>query len=352
MLCKISFKNIKRSIKDYAIYFFTLVIGVSVFYIFNAIGTQAAMLRLKESQNEIIGLLKTLISGFSVFVAIILALLIIYSSRFLMKRRNKEFAVYMLLGMGKGKISAILLTETIMIGLGSLVVGLIIGVGVSQFMSAIVASLFAVDMTEYKFTFSGSAAAQTVLYFTIMYIVVMLFNSASVTKMKLIDLIQSGKRSEKIKVSNPVLSVIIFLLASAGLAWAYYKVAYDFEGLSRNLIITTVITGAVCTFLIFLSVSGFLLRIFMSFKKSYFNGLNTFTFRQISSKVNTMVFAMTVICLMLFVTICALSSAFSVRNAMNAGIKKYCPVDAEISFQLRDKNTVPIFVDMEEAYKN
>ena len=93
MLFRLSLRNIKRSIRDYAIYFFTLVIGVSVFYVFNAIGGQAAMLQVDQSNNGIVELLKTVITSVSIFVAIVLALLIVYASNYLMKRRNREFAV-------------------------------------------------------------------------------------------------------------------------------------------------------------------------------------------------------------------------------------------------------------------
>ena len=194
MLFKLSFSNIRKSLRDYAIYFFTLIIGVSVFYVFNAIGGQAAMMKLSESQYEIIRLLESLLSGVSIFVACVLGLLIVYASRFLMKRRNKEFALYMTLGMSKGKISAILLTETILIGIGSLFVGLLIGIGLSQLMSALTASLFEVDMTAYQFTISSEAIVKTVVYFAVIYLVVMLFNSAVIARMNLIDLLQSGMR--------------------------------------------------------------------------------------------------------------------------------------------------------------
>jgi putative ABC transport system permease protein len=352
MLCKISINNIKKSVKDYAVYFFTLVIGVSIFYIFNAVGSQAAMLQMETSRNDLVKLLTGILSAVSVFVAIVLAFLIIYASLFLMKRRNREFAIYMLLGMGKGKISAILLMETLIIGIGSLAVGLVAGIGLSQFMSALVANLFDADMTSYKFSVSGTAILKTIICFAAMYLFVMIFNSVSVTKMKLIDLIQSGRRSETVHAKNPVLSVILFIIASAALAWAYYMVAYDFGTLNEVKVVLSIVLGAVSTLLIFFSISGLLLRIFMSFKKLYHRGLNAFTFRQISSKVNTMILSMTVICLMLFVTICALASSFSVRNAMNINLRKYCPADAQIELSVYDKERkYDVYVDIEKEYK-
>ena len=156
MLFKISMSNIRKSIKDYAVYFFTLIIGVAVFYVFNAIETQTAFMTVSEDRREIINFLNRAISAVSVFVAVVLGLLIVYASRFLMKRRNKEFAIHMMLGMSKWKISAILLCETVIIGVGSLFVGILVGVGLSQVMSAVVANLFEADMSDYKFTVSSS----------------------------------------------------------------------------------------------------------------------------------------------------------------------------------------------------
>ncbi|MDE5619590.1 MAG: FtsX-like permease family protein [Ruminococcus sp.] len=329
MLFKLSFSNIRKSFRDYAIYFFTLIIGVAVFYVFNAIGEQTAFLKVSQSTNDIIELLKNMLNGISVFVSVILGLLIVYASRFLMKRRNKEFALYLILGMGKGRISAILLIETIIIGLGSLGVGLLIGIGLSQLMSTLVANLFEADMTEYTFMVSSEAIIKTAIYFGIMYLVVMIFNSFMISKCKLINLLQSGKKSEKLKLKNPVLCVIIFIVSVCALGYAYYVAGWKTNDMSTKKLVKIIAIGAVSTFLIFWSVSGMMLRVVMSMKKKYYKGLNSFTFRQISSKVNTTVASISVICLMLFVTICTLSSAFSIRNSMNANLKEMCPADFE-----------------------
>lgn len=112
MLFKLSLKNIVKSIKDYAIYFFTLVLGVAIFYVFNAIESQTVMMKVSDNTAEIIRLMTNVLSGVSVFVSFVLGFLIIYASRFLIKRRNREFGIYLTLGMGKRKISFILFIET------------------------------------------------------------------------------------------------------------------------------------------------------------------------------------------------------------------------------------------------
>ena len=142
MLFKLSLGNIRRSVRDYAIYFFTLLIGVAIFYVFNAIETQTAFITVSSNTKYMIELLTNTLSAVSVFVSCVLGGLIVYASRFLMRRRNKEFALYMMLGMGKGKVSGILLTETLIVGAVSLGAGLLLGVGLSQLMSAFVVRLF------------------------------------------------------------------------------------------------------------------------------------------------------------------------------------------------------------------
>ncbi len=325
MLFKLSIKNITKSIKDYAIYFFTLVLGVAIFYVFNAIDSQTVMLNVSSSTSEIIRLMTTILGGVSVFVSFILGFLIIYASRFLIKRRNKEFGIYLTLGMSKRKISLILFFETLIIGVISLGVGLALGIVLSQLMSILVANMFEADLTKFQFTFSSSAALKALLYFSIMYLIVMIFNTIIVNKCKLIDLLHGNKKSEKVKLKNPIICTIVFIIAVIALSYAYYLVT-DVFGTSPLMntisgILIPIALGCISTFLIFWSLSGLILKIVMHLKKYYYKGLNSFTVRQISSKINTTVFSMTIICLMLFFTICIFSSALSIKNSLSGNLK-------------------------------
>ena len=332
MLCKLSLKNIKKSIKDYAIYFFTLILGISIFYVFNALDSQTVMMDVSSSTQDLIELMMTLLSSVSVFVSFILGFLIIYASRFLMKRRNKEFGVYLTLGMSKRKISLILFFETLFIGIISLLVGLGLGVLLSQAMSLVVANMFEANLTKFAFVFSSSACIKTIIYFSIMYLLVMIFNTISVSKCKLIDLLNGAKKSEEIKLKNPYLCIIIFIISCIVLGKAYHMVTAEFLTLQEVTdVLKPIIMGVVSTFFIFWSLSGLILRIVQSLKKYYYKGLNSFTLREFSSKINTTVFGATIICLMLFVTICLLSACLTMKNSMNANIKKLAPADAHFS---------------------
>ena len=329
---KLSLKNIKKSFKDYAIYFFTLILGVAIFYVFNAIDSQTVLLNVTSSTRDIIDLMVNMLSGVSVFVSFILGFLIIYASRFLMKRRNKEFGIYLTLGMSKGKISKILLLETLIIGIISLFIGLIIGILASQLMSVLVANSFEADLTEFTFVFSSSAMIKTIIYFGIMYLLVMIFNVINVGRCKLIDLIYANRKSEEVKIKNPIICIIIFVISIGILGYAYYLVTAGVDALTdATEIFIPIILGCVSTFFIFWSLSGLILKIVMNFKNLYYRGLNSFVLRQISSKINTMVLSMTIICLMLFVTICVFSSSLSIKNSMTANLVELAPVDVELS---------------------
>jgi len=334
MLFKLSVRNILRSIKDYAIYFFTLILGVVIFYVFNAIGTQSSTMQLSSSSREVVKLLINVLSGVSVLVAGILGYLIIYASRFLIKRRNKEFAIYLTLGMSKQKISLLLFLETLFIGIFSLVSGLVIGVFLSQLMSALVASLFEADMSKFQFVFSSEACLKTILYFGVIYFVVIIFNTFMVNKLKIIDLIQSSRKSEKTRLKNPIICSFIFLIAAAALGFAYFEATTNYMKIlsNVNLLFPYFAIGAISTFFIFWSLSGLIMRLVTIRKKLYYHGLNSFTFRQISSKINTTVASMTVICIMLFLTICMLSSCLSIREATKKQLAYATPVDVIIKY--------------------
>ncbi len=331
MLFKLSWNNMKKSIKDYAIYFLTLVLGVAIFYMFNSIDSQQAMLQVSQSQREIIKLMITMLGFVSVFVAVVLGLLIVYANNFLINRRKKEFGIYMTLGMGKRQISKIILMETIFVGVISLAVGLVVGVFASQFMSILVAKMFEADMSEFQFVFSKDACIKTCIYFAVMYVAVMLFNTYTVSKYKLINLLNASKKNEKVKIKNPFLCILVFFVVATILGYAYWKVTVDFGRLTTaDKLLPPILMGIISTILIFWSLSGFIIQVVQKMKNTYLKGTNMFVLRQINNKINTMVASMSVICLMLFMTISILSSSLALRNTMQRELIEMTPVDLNL----------------------
>ena len=331
MLFKLSIRNMKKSFKDYAIYFLTLVLGVAIFYMFNSLDSQEAMMQVSSSTRELIKLMITMLGFVSVFVAVILGLLIVYANNFLINRRKKEFGTYMMLGMSKGQISRILLIETIFVGIISLIVGLVIGVFASQFMSVLVGKLFAADMSKFEFVFSKDACIKTCIYFAVMYIAVMIFNTFTISRYKLINLLNASKKNEQIKIKNLWVCILVFIIGVVILGYAYYKVTGGVNELSTaDTILLIILMGIVGTILVFWSVSGFILKLVQLRKNIYLKDVNMFVLRQLHNKINTTVVSMSIICLMLFMTITILSSALSLNNTMRKDLEDTTPVDLNL----------------------
>ncbi|MGL4990069.1 MAG: ABC transporter permease [Sarcina sp.] len=322
--------NIKKSFKDYTIYFLTLSFAVCIFYAFNSIGSQTAMTQISEQGKEILSVMSNITGALSVFVSVILGALIIYANNFLIKRRKKELGIYMTLGMGKGKISRILVIETLMVGVISLVVGLIGGLVVSQGLSLLTAKLFGGEITKLAFVISYSAILKTIIYFGIIFLLVMIFNTVIVSKYKLIDLLTAGRKNEKIKIKNPVLLFVIFIIGVILLVSGYYTITkYGMEQMSMFSLALGL--GTVGTFLFFYGLAGFFVVITQKNKNRYLRGLNIFVTKQMNSKINTNFVSMSLISLMLFVTISALSTGVSFKSSLEASLSKATPYDISTS---------------------
>lgn len=330
VLAKLAFANVRRSYKDFAIYFFTLLIGVAVFYAFNSITAQDAVLAFDTSQGNMIELLSYLINGVSVFICVILAFLVVYASRYLIKRRNKEFAIYLLLGMPKGTLLRLTLVETLIVGLVSLVAGIGLGLLISQGLLYVTAFMFVVDIPGFTFFVAQDELVKTVVVFLIIFALALFFNVGYVMKAKLIDLIQSERKNDTLKLRSIPLSFCLFLISCVVIGVSYYL-------LSENGIVVNPTFGAatalVCvgTLLFFYSLSGFLLRVIQSIKPLYYRGLNMFTLRQVASRINSSFVSMAVICMTLFLAITSVAGGVGISLSMQNSMASITHYDASVT---------------------
>jgi putative ABC transport system permease protein len=322
MCFNLSLRNVCKSFKNYTLYFLTLAFGVCVFYVFNSIEAQQVMMEISSSTAEMMKTLTKMTGIVSVFVSIVLGFLIVYANNFLIRRRKKEFGIYLTLGMDRSKVSRMLVTETLIIGILSLVVGLAVGVFLSQWLSVLTARLFEVDMTGYRFVFSSEAFMKTIVYFGLIFVIVMVISAIAISKFKLIDLINAARQNEEPKLKNPVLSVVLFIISIICLGTAYALVLKNGIAYFDRKLLFEVSIGAIGTFLFFASLSGFFLRLIQSNKKLYLKELNMFILRQINSRINTAHTSISLICLMLFCTIGILSTGMGINKGIEENYRK------------------------------
>lgn len=332
MLAKLAFRNIGRSLKDYGVYFVTLVFGVAVFYAFNSVTSQSILFDLEDSASGgVFDMTGQILGMFSVLIACVLGFLVLYANGFLIRRRKQEFGTYLMLGMNPSSVSAIVLMETVAVGLVSLAVGLVLGFALSQGLSFVTAGLFNIQMTQYRFVFSFDGFMLTLICFAVIFAATGLFNTLSIRRYKLIDLLSARSKNARFRVRNPWISFVAFIVAVGVIALAYVTLAengllqFD-EGFWRATALMVV-----GTFLFFWSLAGFALAVIERTRGIYFKGLAMFTMRQIASKVNTAFVSLSVVCIMLFFSLTVFSTGMGLARVFGGNIENGTIYDATLT---------------------
>ena len=332
--------------KDFSIYFLTLVFGVCVFYMFNSLDAQQELMAFTTSQESTLVALTSILAYFSVFVSVVLGFLIVYANGFLIRRRKQELGMYMLLGMEKWKIARVLIYETMIIGLVALIVGLALGVLLSQLMSIFTAMLFEVNMTGFHFIFSLSGAGKASLYFGIIFLIAVLFSAVSISRYKLIDLFQATSKNEELKIQSMKASIVIFLSSIVCLGSAYALILKN-GLLNMGLMFTaSIVLGLLGAFLFFMSLSDFLLRMVQANPTIYFKNLNTFVLRQVNSKINTTYVSMTIVCLVLLLTFGTFPTGMGVSMAVSKDLAKENPYEFSLINYHHDQKNGEAIMDL------
>lgn len=334
MLCKLAWGNVRRAGRDYLVYLLTLTLGVTVFYAFNTISMQVDIAGIdEEGLAQVMG---SMLGDLTYFLAGVMAFLMVYANNFIMKRRKKEFGLYQVLGMGRGRVATIMALETVIVSVVAFVAGIVLGVGLSQLMTFFTASLFKTQIANFHFFFSVHAFSLTLACMLVMFVLTLLQNLRAVRRTKLIELMGAERRNESIKTRNPWIAIAIFVVGVVLVGVAYYRLLRDGfpltatdsklqEAMNQFGITTAMVT--VGSFALFWGLSGMLIKLLQSLRSVYWRGLNMFTVRQLAAKVNTVCFSMGVIAMLLFLAITSVTCGMSIANVMNENLERYNPAD-------------------------
>lgn len=350
MLCKLAWGNVRRAGRDYLVYLLTLTLGVTVFYAFNTISMQVDIAGIdEEGLAQVMG---SMLGDLTYFLAGVMAFLMVYANNFIMKRRKKEFGLYQVLGMGRGRVATIMALETVIVSVVAFVAGIVLGVGLSQLMTFFTASLFKTQIANFHFFFSVHAFNLALACMLVMFVLTLLLNLRAVRRTKLIELMGAERRNESIKTRNPWIAIAIFVVGVALVGVAYYRLLRDGfpltatdsklqEAMNQFGITTAMVT--VGTFALFWGLSGMLIKLLQSLRSVYWRGLNMFTVRQLAAKVNTVCFSMGVIAMLLFLAITSVTCGMSIANVMNENLERYNPVDVSQTYVYYTPDTLDYY---------
>ena len=350
MLCKLAWGNVRRAGRDYLVYLLTLTLGVTVFYAFNTISMQVDIAGIdEEGLAQVMG---SMLGYLTYFLAGVMAFLMVYANNFIMKRRKKEFGLYQVLGMGRGRVATIMALETVIVSVVAFVAGIVLGVGLSQLMTFFTASLFKTQIANFHFFFSVHAFNLTLACMLVMFVLTLLLNLRAVRRTKLIELMGAERRNESIKTRNPWIAIAIFAVGVVLVGVAYYRLLRDGfpltatdsklqEAMNQFGITTAMVT--VGTFALFWGLSGMLIKLLQSLRGVYWRGLNMFIVRQLAAKVNTVCFSMGVIAMLLFLAITSVTCGMSIANVMNENLERYNPVDVSQTYVYYTPDTLDYY---------
>lgn len=350
MLCKLAWGNVRRAGRDYLVYLLTLTLGVTVFYAFNTISMQVDIAGIDE--KGLAQVMGSMLGDLTYFLAGVMAFLMVYANNFIMKRRKKEFGLYQVLGMGRGRVATIMALETVIVSVVAFVAGIVLGVGLSQLMTFFTASLFKTQIANFHFFFSVHAFNLTLACMLVMFVLTLLLNLRAVRRTKLIELMGAERRNESIKTRNPWIAIAIFAVGAVLVGVAYYRLLRDGfpltatdsklqEAMNQFGITTAMVT--VGTFALFWGLSGMLIKLLQSLRGVYWRGLNMFTVRQLAAKVNTVCFSMGVIAMLLFLAITSVTCGMSIANVTNENLERYNPVDVSQTYVYYTPDTLDYY---------
>lgn len=334
---KLAWGNLRRALKDFAVYFVTLMLSVSLFYSFNTLTNQTFFVELSSSTSQLVLRMAVLITGLSIFLMIVIGILIVYANVFFMRRRVREFATYLLLGMKKSSLAFVILIENFIVGICALIVGLLVGVVVSQFSSLAVLKLFNSPVERFHFLLVPQAVIFTACMFGVVFVLSTLCATFVISRTRLSVLFRSSFASDRFKIKNPWITLVLFVVSVLLIAQAYRMFSYEVltanDGGTFLYCTALVVLG---TALFFYSVSTAFTQIARAIKPLYYRGLNLYVVRQFASRINSSWISMTMICATIFIALCTLSIGFTAVASIRTQESLMAPTDFFADFICKD----------------
>jgi putative ABC transport system permease protein len=330
MYAKLALRNIKRSARDYVIYFITIILTVMLMYSFLALEFSPDIASMSENMS----MLTSGIVALSVLVALISSFIISYAVRFMLGQRKKEFATYELLGMDIGAIQKLFLIENSMIGLIAFVIGLILGTGLSGLLAQVVKKIFDTPHS-YQISFSVQAFALSLFFFALMYGVGMIRAVHIIRRKKIVELLYDSRKNETIsKQKHSILQLIIVvcsvLFIAIGMGLVRYGLTLQTNAAWGYLIgaVALLLTGV---YEIYRNFPAILITFVKSRKNVKYSDCNLFYFGQIGHRIQSCGRMMAITAILLTVSLTTMFVGLVMGAGYKANMEAYYPYDAGVA---------------------
>jgi bacitracin transport system permease protein len=208
------FRNLKKNLRNYYLYVFALVFSSALYFAF-------VTLQYDPSMDAVEGSVKgeAAIRAASILLVVIVSVFLLYANNIFIKRRSKEIGLFQLIGMTKGKIFRILSIENLFLYFGSLLIGIFAGFSFSKLMILVLFKTTGVDSIA-SLRFSPQALVQTVIVFTVIYLLIMIMNYTFIKRQTILSLFRVTSSTEitvkKLSRFEMVMGIVGLVLIATG----------------------------------------------------------------------------------------------------------------------------------------
>lgn len=320
MLWKLSLTGIKARLKDYIVLFSGLVMASAIFYMFESMASNEAFLK----SNSIISMVVFVFRFGSVLLGIITFAYILYANSFLMAMRQKDYAMFMMLGAKGRKIAQMIFIETFMVGIVATAVGSILGIGLASGVNTLLVNQLNLQISHYA-AFSPEALIVTVVFFSVLFLIAAIFNARAIAKKSILALLRETSTPAQVK-QRPFLLFLQTILGLCSLAIGYYMMSdlMTFQLIGIGIALVTIVLG---TYLVFRSVIIALLSLLKKNDTIALKKLNNFTLSQLSFRIREYTQMLSMVAMLFALALGALTVGLGFKNEIPILAKTVAPYD-------------------------
>ncbi|TFD92264.1 FtsX-like permease family protein [Jeotgalibacillus sp. R-1-5s-1] len=282
-------RNSRKIRKENGVYFGALIISIIAFYIILSLGEQDVMAYLKTVESNAVNRLLLMIPMLYAVSLFFVFFLVYFANNYQVKLRSHEFGLYLMMGMKRSRLFLMIMGETLWNGAIALMIGIPIGVFLTELISLITSRLIGIGIIGYQYSISWAGLGLTVVGFIVVQLIAMSFISLKLTRKEPVDLLDDQKEESQ-RVLNPIWSIVslmtgaVLLLGTIFLCTAYGLAILYLRNLDYRMFALIIIVGIVGTFMLFRGL-GSLIGAWIKRKGKSSAGLFIFTGRQLQENV-------------------------------------------------------------------
>ncbi len=339
MLAKLALRNVRRSAKDYLVYFVTMTVVAALMFAFNSLLFSADIQEMFHEAQ----IMEIMLGLATFFIILIVAWLINYMLRFILEKRSREFGIYLLLGMEKRQIAKLYMRENILLGAGAFLAGLVFGILVQQLLMSILYSMVLMDY-RLNIEINRACLAMTILCYAGCYLLALLRCRRKLRKMNIHSLMNAERQNEEIKESHEgikrwLLPLSVLFLSLSGV-WLFCWKEWD-----SGVIVSFIVGLVLVIYLFYTGLSAWIICHVRREGSAVYRGQNLFLLRQFASKIRTMRFTMGTLTALFVLAFLGCSIAMMFNIYQEHMLEEKMPFDIQIySPYVDDDFAVPLAV--------